>query len=73
MANQTPKVTPRSSGRQTVSYRHINGTRHDAVVEGGAGTSLDLWVPSLPKADQHKTGVAKQTAVNQTDVWSYRW
>jgi hypothetical protein len=64
-----PKPAPRSSGRQAVSYRHVDGSVMDAVVEGGTGTSLNLWVPHLPKANQHKTGVAKRTARAQTNVW----
>lgn len=67
-----PKTTPRSSGRQTVSYRHTDGTFHDAIVTGGTGASLNLRVPSLPKVARDKTGVAKMTARNQTNVWVSR-
>jgi hypothetical protein len=53
-------------------YRNVDGTMMDAVVEGGSGTSLDLFVPLLPVASRHKTGVAKMTARTQTDVWMGR-
>lgn len=69
---RTPKVTTRTGGRHTVMYRNIDGAMMDAVVEGGTGTSLDIFVPHLPKANQHKTGVAKATARTQTDVWVAR-
>lgn len=68
----TPKVTTRSSGRSTVMYRNVDGTMMDAVVEGGTGTSLDLFVPQLPVASRHKTGIAKMTDRTQTDVWMGR-
>ncbi len=68
----TPKTTSRSSGRSTVQYRNVDGTRMNAVVTGGTGSSLDLFVPQLPKASQYKTGIAKMTVRTQTNVWMGR-
>ncbi len=66
-----PKGTPTPSGRRTVSYRHTDGTVMDAVVTavGGAANQLNLWVPSLPKAQQYKTNVARRTTLKGTNVW----
>ena len=66
-----PKGTKTPSGRRTVSYRHLDGTVHDAVVEavGGGANQLNIWVPSLPKASQHKTNVARRTTLKGTNVW----
>lgn len=69
---RTPKVTTRTGGRHTVMYRNVDGGTMDAVVTGGSGTSLNLYVPHLPKANQNKTGIAKATARNQTNVWFAR-
>ena len=55
--------------RPTVSYVLPRGRPVDAVVTGGSGTTLNLRVPSLKGAERIKTGVAKRTALNQTDVW----
>lgn len=66
---RTPKVTTRTGGRHTVIYHNVDGGTMDAVVEGGSGTSLNLYVPGLPKAYRHKTGVAKATVRTQTNVW----
>lgn len=66
---RTPKVTTRTGGKHTVSYRNVDGMKMDAVVEGGSGTALDLFVPQLPAASRHKTAVAKATTRAQTDVW----
>lgn len=72
MAQRTPKTTPKSSGRFTVNYRHTDGQMMDAVVEGGTGTALNLWVPHLPKGSQHKVAVARRTTIKQTNVWGAR-
>ncbi len=59
----------RTGGRETVNYVHVDGSEMDAVVTGGTGTSLNLFVPVLPKAVRRKTGIAKRTARTQTNVW----
>ena len=69
---RTPKTTTRTGGRHTVQYRNVDGFTMDAVVEGGTGTSLNLWVPHLPVANRHKTGIAKATGLKQTNVWFAR-
>lgn len=60
---------PKQGRKDTVNYRHTDGTTMSAVVEGGTGSSLNLWVPHLPKAAQHKVAVAKRTSPKQTNVW----
>lgn len=59
----------RTGGRQTVMYRNVDGQNFSAVVTGGTGTALNLYVPSLPKAQQRKTAIAKATAPKETNVW----
>lgn len=69
--NINPSGSPTPSGRRTVSYRHLDGSVHDAVVEavGGGANQLNIWVPSLSKASQHKTNVARRTTLKGTGVW----
>lgn len=72
MSRRNPRLVRATAGKITVNYRHIDGTTMDAIVLGGTGTALDLKVPSLPKAAQYKTAVAKMTGAKQTNVWNYR-
>lgn len=67
-ANNT-KTTPRSSGRQTVTYRDTKGRLRDAVITGGSGTNRNLVVPWGGGATRTLTAVAKATSPKQTNVW----
>lgn len=64
------RPNPRQNGqRRTVEYRNVDGTHMAAVVTGGSGSSLNLYVPHLPIAQRNKTAVAKRTNMTQTGVW----
>lgn len=69
-----PGATPypgkkRTGGRQTVNYVDEKGRTRDAVVTGGTGDSLNLRIAGGGGASVVLTGVAKRTAINQTNVW----
>lgn len=65
----TNKTAGAGGGRRTVTYVNARGISKDALVTGGSGTSLNLRVQELGGANKIKTGIARRTALGQTDVW----
>lgn len=58
-----------TGNHRTVNYTDIKGRNRTAEVTGGSGTSLNLRVPHITKANSIKTGIAKRTTLAQTNVW----
>jgi hypothetical protein len=69
MPRVNPPTVRDTSGRVTVTYVNIKGRPVDAVVVGGTGTALNLFIPTMPKASQRPTAVPKRTSLVQTGVW----
>lgn len=64
------RIQKPTSGRTSVVYRDARGHTFEAKVTGGTGTTLDLKLTSHPRAvTALLTGIEKQTALTDTNVW----
>lgn len=64
------KTTKGAGGKTVVNYVKPNGQSVQAEVTGGTHPNLNLKLTNPhPKSVTVKTGVAKRTAMNQTNVW----